>query len=375
MSTADNQIFVLGPPGAGKSTVCRIAASTLGLSHRTIDEWVHRVYNPVDGSEPMTDEQVDAALSLMMREVNGESGLLEFAYHDYVRMIVLDVFPRFSNARKILLSAPLQVCQARNAYREHRVPNGYLERCWASTLALSCLSADQMYQKADWILIDTATFTPEQAADLIHTFARKNTSANLRKLQIFDNPRKPYVGGYLSDSIEWSDEIVDWIFHRYAIQTVLDVGSGNGMAVERFAARGRHCFGIDAAQASHCAKHSLRERFVCVDLNEQPLVFGPKFDLVWCAEVIEHIPIDGETNVITTLTENAGKVIFLSAAQPGQPGFNHVNCRPKPYWIDKICERGFRQVGEFDLLLPTIPDHGAFGRNDLKHNSILFERT
>src|SRR5205807_2311519 len=132
-----------------------------------------------------------------------------------------------------------------------------------------------------------------------------------------------------ADRHEWSDEIVSWILRRHVIDSVLDVGCGNGAALLKF--------------------------------EEQAIVFGPRFDLVWCTEVLEHIPQAGEDNAVDTLTANADAALFLSAASPGQPGFFHVNCRPKEYWVDRICERGFRYVPQFDAVLGQLPDDGPFG--------------
>ena len=47
-------------------------------------------------------------------------------------------------------------------------------------------------------------------------------------------------------------------------------------------------------------------------------------------------------NYIRLLTTAARRTLFMTAAGPGQPGVNHFNCQPKPYWIAKVEFRGLR---------------------------------
>jgi hypothetical protein len=145
--------FVLGPPGAGKTTMGRAVATQLHAPFHSIDEWVNEVYPPEAQTRPMTDAQVDAALSLLFQQVRRESGVYEFAHHDYVDLWRREAYEPFKAAPIIIMVAPLPVCHARNAVRRSPVRRGYLERAWLSTQALIERCADGNLPNA--LIVDT----------------------------------------------------------------------------------------------------------------------------------------------------------------------------------------------------------------------------
>jgi len=65
-----------------------------------------------------------------------------------------------------------------------------------------------------------------------------------------------------------------------------------------------------------------------------------KWDLVLCVEVAEHLPEECAPGLVERLCQ-LGRTVFFSAARPGQKGVHHVNCQPKPYWIELFEARGF----------------------------------
>lgn len=73
-----------------------------------------------------------------------------------------------------------------------------------------------------------------------------------------------------------------------------------------------------------------------------------KFDVVLCLEVIEHIDAVFETVLVKNLVRHIANSGYLvaSAAKPNQPGTNHVNCKPKQYWIKKFESEGLRYQKE-----------------------------
>lgn len=79
-------------------------------------------------------------------------------------------------------------------------------------------------------------------------------------------------------------------------------------------------------------RHDFRRRF---DI-------GRVFDLVTCFEVIEHIDEAFERTVLANVVRHVGRWLCFSAAKPGQPGRNHVNLKPLPYWIERLEAKGLR---------------------------------
>jgi hypothetical protein len=56
-------------------------------------------------------------------------------------------------------------------------------------------------------------------------------------------------------------------------------------------------------------------------------------DLVTCIEVAEHIEPARSKELVNKLCDLAAHYIYFTAAQPGQPGHGHINCRPHHHWI------------------------------------------
>jgi SAM-dependent methyltransferase len=132
---------------------------------------------------------------------------------------------------------------------------------------------------------------------------------------------------------------------RYAPESVLDIGCGLGAYLALFQEQGtatvRGIDGFSDTDAVLCpraySQHDLRS----------PLDLGRTFDVVLCVEVIEHLEAEHETTLLDTIRRHARTRIMFSAAQPGQPGRHHVNCRPIGHWLTR-----WRLVG----WEPDIPD-------------------
>ena len=127
--------------------------------------------------------------------------------------------------------------------------------------------------------------------------------------------------------------IASWIKDVVKPKNVLDIGSGPGMYVDELIKVGVDAFGID-----------IDDRVEGKDYLSKESIFDTKrtADTVICFEVLEHIdPIyaDQEVDALYNAVEPGGTLIF-TAAQPGQGGVGHINCRPRMYWHDKLVARG-----------------------------------
>lgn len=123
-------VFIIGPPGAGKSTISRSAAEKLGWAHKTIDQWT-------PGRRELSDAEVDVALARLFVDVGASNELVEFCHHDYQSLFAVPANAHLRPRRKLLVFAPLEVCLARNSARLSPVAQTYLERSWRSSEALS----------------------------------------------------------------------------------------------------------------------------------------------------------------------------------------------------------------------------------------------
>jgi len=148
--------FVVGPPAAGKTTIGRAVASQIGAEFHTIDDWTSYVYSPSRQVEPMSDAQIDEALSLLFKEATWHESIYEFAHHDYLGLLRQNVYPVFTTARKVIVMASLETCHARNNARPSRVRSSYVERAWHSAQSLIGLCSED-FRNA--LVIDTTCTT------------------------------------------------------------------------------------------------------------------------------------------------------------------------------------------------------------------------
>ncbi len=164
---------------------------------------------------------------------------------------------------------------------------------------------------------------------------------------------KGLLGGYISarhvesktratkhgDSGTWKPELWDWAHAELGVESVLDVGCGEGHSTPYFQGLGCRVLGIDGSSRAK------RDRFIPDfdlqhDYADGPLIPDCHFDMVWCCDFVEHIEERFSQNILATFA-NASKYIFLTHALPCQPDWHHVNCQPRAYWINKIERLGY----------------------------------
>jgi len=115
------------------------------------------------------------------------------------------------------------------------------------------------------------------------------------------------------------------------IETVVDVGAGEGWFAAEFASRGVTVLAVEHPIPD---PRSADVRFVDVDLAQGMPAIGP-FDLALCLEVAEHLPEEGAIQFVEQLCTLAPIVVF-SAAIPGQGGHGHVNEQWPDYWAQRF---------------------------------------
>ena len=94
---------------------------------------------------------------------------------------------------------------------------------------------------------------------------------------------------------------------------ILDVGCGPGQASKRFSKKGHLVVGIDLSKEMiDFAKKKIPEaKFLVMDVED--LSFKEKFDAIWAAFILVHIPREKHEKVIIKFREllNPGGILFL----------------------------------------------------------------
>ena len=140
------------------------------------------------------------------------------------------------------------------------------------------------------------------------------------------------------------------LLNSMQIDSLLDVGGGNGVWAREWLAAGTHdvlCIDGDYVNLGQLAIPATA--FQARDLAE-PFDLQRRFDLVESLEVAEHLPESSADTFIDNLVTH-GDVVLFSAAVPNQGGEHHVNEQPPEYWRTKFKKRGYVV---YDALRPSL---------------------
>jgi hypothetical protein len=179
---------------------------------------------------------------------------------------------------------------------------------------------------------------------------------------------EPSLGGNMigGDPNTFHPALWSYLVDRFSIDSMLDIGCGEGHCTKHFFEMGIPAFGFDGLKTNV-------ERAVFPialhDLRAGPFVMPVA--LAHCFEVVEHIEERYLNNLLGTLAN--GRVIAMTHALPGQGGYHHVNCQPSDYWIDRIVQLGYRflqdETQKGRSLISTTGTWTYFARSGL-----IFER-
>jgi len=109
----------------------------------------------------------------------------------------------------------------------------------------------------------------------------------------------------------WAAELIQ----DHGLRSVLDVGCGPGVKIrEMIASRCEDITGVDQPSALAQARvHVPRATLVEADLERPGLWLGRRFDLVICADVVEHM-VDPDP-LMRVLLEHAGGLVLISTPE------------------------------------------------------------
>jgi SAM-dependent methyltransferase len=134
---------------------------------------------------------------------------------------------------------------------------------------------------------------------------------------------------------------------------VLDVGCGQGVALEEFKSRGCDAIGItlNAVDAQECRRKGYDAR----EMDQSFLDFSDgSFDLIWCRHCIEHSVFPFFTLSEFARTLKAGGWLYIEVPTSDtscnhQKNINHYSVLGKSMWAELIQRSGFRLFDIVDV--------------------------
>ena len=176
-----------------------------------------------------------------------------------------------------------------------------------------------------------------------------------------------HLGGYVvgGDPATQFPELWTWLVRNVGIKTMIDVGCGDGQAVAFFERLGCEAMGVDGVPQDD-------PRIVLHDYSEGPYDPGRRFQLAWSCEFVEHVAASHAPNYLETF--RAADLLLMTHADPGQPGWHHVNCQPAEYWIALLTGAGFDHDPELTRQTHALAAHNDRPDNHYLRSGLAFKR-
>lgn len=186
-----------------------------------------------------------------------------------------------------------------------------------------------------------------------------------------------YVVGPYGDPATYYPELWQWLVEERKVQSVVDVGCGEGHAVRFFEGLGVEAVGIDGVSQEH--PRILRHDYTLGPWSPSFLREGPegpwrddRCDLVWSCEFVEHVEERFLPNFLATF--GAGHYVLMTHADPGQLGHHHVNCRSSDYWVGTMAAVGYRLDSQLTAQTRELAGHNTDQWNHYVRSGLAFAR-
>ena len=163
----------------------------------------------------------------------------------------------------------------------------------------------------------------------------------------YDNDFFKYVN---SGAIDSANEIYPHVINDIPINSVLDVGCGQGAWLSVWKTFGvKDVVGIDGSYVDIDNLLIDKKDFISHDLSSE-FNLNRRFDIVQSLEVAEHLPEESARGFVDSLVRH-GDLIIFSAAPKGQGGDYHINEQNYDYWRTLFALHGYKPI---DYLRPLI---------------------
>lgn len=172
-----------------------------------------------------------------------------------------------------------------------------------------------------------------------------------------------HLGGHLN--ITHVDKgVLETLKEEFGCKSFLDIGCGPAGQVEEAKKLGfTTSVGIDGDP-------SMKKKGIIIhDFCEGQYKFEKEFDLGWSCEFVEHVKEEFLDNYMACFVKC--KVVALTHAPPGTPGYHHVNCKESEYWKNVFKKHGFAFNED---LTKKCRNNSTMKRHFFRKNGLVFKR-
>jgi SAM-dependent methyltransferase len=179
------------------------------------------------------------------------------------------------------------------------------------------------------------SFSPRVA---VQSWLRQRRWRDASHDEIYDQDYFQFVDQTTQQS---ADVIADSIVQAFHPSSVVDVGCGTGVLLDRLQTCGVAVKGLEYAQAALDLCHMRRLEVTKFDVETDSLPAIGKADLVVSMEVGHQLQEASADRYVDLLCQVADLVIFSSETLGTQDRYPR-NAKPHHYWIEKFGQRGYR---------------------------------
>lgn len=171
-----------------------------------------------------------------------------------------------------------------------------------------------------------------------------------RAISYLKDPETLYARKYFERHLKcyrpWEITLGKDLAERYNIKSLVDFGCGCGSYLEGAQQTGVEIKGYELMH--DIIKDILPEEVALhIEFGDvmQPIACK-KFDCAMSIETAEHIVPNHSEILIKNLTNAATRLIFFTAARPGQGGAGHMNFKSRGEWIEMFKQNNFLYLEE-----------------------------
>jgi SAM-dependent methyltransferase len=184
------------------------------------------------------------------------------------------------------------------------------------------------------------------------------------------DPNRPWLGGSCKggDPATYYPDLWNWLVDDRKVNSVIDVGCGEGIALRHFERRGCVVLGVDGIKEGNY--YAIQEH----DYTQSP--YRPfksthrLYDLCWSCEFVEHVEEQFMPNFLATFA--CAKMVLMTHAWPNQDGYHHVNCQTPDYWKGALAGVGFQYDYTLTQIARAYAEKNTNPWNHFKRSGLVF---